>query len=78
MSQFSQVEVTLEDRRFVIRNREGADVLGGAVEYRNAYISLYPSKRDGKPVQELGVDEAATVEIALCGTAGRYTITRVK
>ena len=29
----------IEERKFVIRNQSGSDILGGEVGYRNAYIS---------------------------------------
>ena len=82
--ELKQVDLPVEARRFVLRNRMGEDVLGDSVEYENAYICLYPTVQSGPvpSVKELAVDQTLTVEICLCGRRSgdretRYTITRV-
>ena len=78
-------DLKLEDRRYVLRNRTGEDVLGGSVGYHNAYISQYPTKLSGpvSSIRDLAIDQTVTVEICLCGPRksgdldSRYSITRV-
>src|SRR5271166_5571736 len=81
----SPADVPLDDRRYVLCDRQGIDVLGGPVGFGNAYISQYPTKLSGPVpcVRDLAVDQTVTVEISMCGPrkAGdrdsRYSIIRV-
>ena len=61
-----EVDIPLAQRRFVLLKNggrdDGADVLGGPVDWGNCFISLYTVVIDGhKQKHELGVHESTLV-----------------
>lgn len=67
-------------KKFRLQDREGHDVMGGALELGNPYIDGgYGALISGKPPAQLEVDEFCVKEYALSGQKPtRYTIVRIQ
>lgn len=72
--------ITSNQKRFHIRDtRTDADVLGGAIEEANAYISAYggPVNKGDKHPRDLDVGESVLRRYSLSGSTGVYRVVRV-
>ena len=59
--------MTKDQRRFVLQDREGKDVLGAPVTIDNVYISAYGTLVGGSPPDKLRVRDSCKKRYALSG-----------
>jgi hypothetical protein len=69
-------DIPLDKRQFKVEDGT-EDLLGGAVEYGNTYISIYPAVVGKVMVDELAVNESVQARYNLSGSKGTYRIRRV-
>jgi hypothetical protein len=67
-----------EDKRFILVDEEGSNVLGGELTINNAYINIYAKYVDFIRPKHLEVGESIIAYFSLSGTNGTYWVKRIK